>query len=263
MDTAARDQTVQALRSAVHAGDLSALEDLLAEDVQWYGDGPAGACRSRDDVLAMLGQRRDDGFEHHPASVQVIGDHPLLQVEVTGEHGRSSVWLALVLDPAGRIILMRDYPGFETAEHDLTITAGSGSWTPAPGGQDEVPRLGVRDLVPFIAVADVERSVAFYRLLGMTVRETHRPDDRLEWALVKNEGAELMLTSAGEAVEPREPAVLFYLYAPDLAGLRDHLLRQGAWPGRIVDGSPGPRQEMRVTDPDGYCLMIAQTEEAA
>ncbi len=261
MDTVARQQTVQALRSAVNAGDVSALEDLLAEDVQWYGDGPAGACRSRDDVLAMLDQRRDDGFEHHPASVQVIGHHPLLQVDVTAEDGRSSVWLALVLDPAGRIIRMQDYPSSETAERDLTITAGSGPVRSAPVGQDGVSRLGVHDLVPFIAVADVERSVAFYRLLGMTVHETHRPDDRLEWALVKNEGAELMLARAGEAVEPREQAVLFYLYAPDLAALRDHLLSQGAWPGRIVDGSPGPRQEMWVSDPDGYCLMIAQAEE--
>jgi hypothetical protein len=28
----------------------------------------------------------------------------------------------------------------------------------------------------------------------------------------------------------------------------------------IEDGSPGPRQEMRVTDPDGYVLMVAQIE---
>jgi len=26
------------------------------------------------------------------------------------------------------------------------------------------------------------------------------------------------------------------------------------------DGSPGPREEMRVTDPDGYVLMIAQID---
>ncbi|MFZ1925199.1 MAG: hypothetical protein WAU42_03550 [Solirubrobacteraceae bacterium] len=30
--------------------------------------------------------------------------------------------------------------------------------------------------------------------------------------------------------------------------------------GEIEDGSPGPRQEMRVTDPDGYVLMVAQIE---
>ncbi len=30
--------------------------------------------------------------------------------------------------------------------------------------------------------------------------------------------------------------------------------------GEIVDGSPGPRQEMQVADPDGYVLMVAQIE---
>ncbi|MGH2988028.1 MAG: hypothetical protein ACRDLO_15270 [Solirubrobacterales bacterium] len=35
----------------------------------------------------------------------------------------------------------------------------------------------------------------------------------------------------------------------------------GLTPGEIVDGSPGPRHEMRVTDPDGYCLMLAQLDD--
>jgi hypothetical protein len=55
--------------------------------------------------------------------------------------------------------------------------------------------------------------------------------------------------------------VLFYLYALDLVGLRDHLVARGLTPGEIVDGRPGPRREMRVTDPDGYCLMVAQVDD--
>jgi hypothetical protein len=35
--------------------------------------------------------------------------------------------------------------------------------------------------------------------------------------------------------------------------------RTGVAVGEIVDGSPGPAQEMGLADPDGYCLMIAQT----
>jgi hypothetical protein len=31
--------------------------------------------------------------------------------------------------------------------------------------------------------------------------------------------------------------------------LRDHLLTHGLTPGEIVDGGPGPKQEMDVTDP--------------
>jgi hypothetical protein len=30
--------------------------------------------------------------------------------------------------------------------------------------------------------------------------------------------------------------------------------------GEIQDGTPGPSQEMRPTDPDGYVLMVAQIE---
>jgi hypothetical protein len=54
--------------------------------------------------------------------------------------------------------------------------------------------------------------------------------------------------------------VLFYLYSSNLAALRDQLLVAGIEAGEIEDGSPGPRQEMRVVDPDGYVLMVAQIE---
>ena len=42
--------------------------------------------------------------------------------------------------------------------------------------------------------------------------------------------------------------------------LRDRLSAAGIDAGEIVDGRPGPAVEMRVEDPDGYVLMIAQTE---
>jgi hypothetical protein len=29
----------------------------------------------------------------------------------------------------------------------------------------------------------------------------------------------------------------------------------------IVDGTPGPRQQMELTDPDGYTVMVAQIED--
>jgi hypothetical protein len=40
------------------------------------------------------------------------------------------------------------------------------------------------------------------------------------------------------------------------------LITAGISAGEIVDGTPGPRQEMRLTDPDGYVLMVAQIEPA-
>ena len=60
-------------------------------------------------------------------------------------------------------------------------------------------------------------------------------------------------------VDASAQGVVFYLYSPDLATLRETLVRAGVAVTAIGDGSPGPREEMRVVDPDGYCLMIAQT----
>jgi hypothetical protein len=42
--------------------------------------------------------------------------------------------------------------------------------------------------------------------------------------------------------------------------LREQLLRAGVEARGIFDGTPGPRQQMELTDPDGYVLMVAQTE---
>jgi catechol 2,3-dioxygenase-like lactoylglutathione lyase family enzyme len=117
--------------------------------------------------------------------------------------------------------------------------------------------------VPFVQVADVARSVAFYRLLGLEPRETYELEGTLVWASMRHESAKLMLAQSEAPIDPRAQGVLLYLYARDLAGLRDHLVAHGVTAGEIVDGSPGPKQEMRVTDPDGYCLMVAQIDDGA
>jgi catechol 2,3-dioxygenase-like lactoylglutathione lyase family enzyme len=118
----------------------------------------------------------------------------------------------------------------------------------------------VSRLVPFVRVVDVERSVAFYRHLGFSVQEVARYRDRLSWASLQSEAAEIMLEGTHGPSDPDRQRVLFYLYSRDLGALRDQLLAAGIEAGQIEDGSPGPREEMRVTDPDGYVLMIAQSE---
>lgn len=70
-----------------------------------------------------------------------------------------------------------------------------------------------------------------------------------------------MLERSGEPIDPERQRVMFYLYSHDLAALRDQLIAAGSDEvEEIADGSPGPSQEMRVTDPDGYVLMVAQIE---
>ena len=124
----------------------------------------------------------------------------------------------------------------------------------------EQPGQRVNRLVPFVRVVDVEGSVAFYRHFGFTVEEVAKYKDRLSWASLQSEDAEIMLEGTYGPSDPDRQRVQFYLYSRDLAALRDQLLRAGIEAGPIEDGSPGPREEMRVTDPDGYVLIIAQIE---
>ena len=69
-----------------------------------------------------------------------------------------------------------------------------------------------------------------------------------------------MVSTDGDSIDPAGQGVLFYLYSNNLAALREQLLADGICVGQILDGTPGPREQMRLTDPDGYVLIIAQVE---
>jgi catechol 2,3-dioxygenase-like lactoylglutathione lyase family enzyme len=118
-----------------------------------------------------------------------------------------------------------------------------------------------RDLIPFVHVSELDRSVSFYEKLGFTVTDTHEHEGELDWVALESGTARLMLARASAPIDPRQQAVLFYLYSQDLHALRDRLLAQGLHPREIRDGTPGPRQEIGIADPDGYCLMVAQIDE--
>jgi catechol 2,3-dioxygenase-like lactoylglutathione lyase family enzyme len=125
----------------------------------------------------------------------------------------------------------------------------------------------VRGLVPMIHVADVERSVEFYRRLGFEVgnyvpRVENCP---MAWAWLYQPkapdwktGANLMLTVSHEEVKPGAHSVLFYLYAANLVEVRNQLLAQGMKVGEICFPEYLPEGEFKTSDPDGYTLMIAQ-----
>lgn len=120
-----------------------------------------------------------------------------------------------------------------------------------------MPDTAVVRLIPFVHVTDVARSVSFYEQLGFAVQGTYHPGEVLEWASLKSADAEIMLARAHHPLHSERQGVLFYVYTPDLDGLRDHLLANGVVAGAIVDGTPGPEREMGLSDPDGYCVMVA------
>jgi predicted enzyme related to lactoylglutathione lyase len=73
----------------------------------------------------------------------------------------------------------------------------------------------VSDLVAYLHVADVRRSIAFYELLGLEVRDSHGPEGEPAWCWLEAGDARLMLGKAGEPVEAERQAVMFYAYTQD------------------------------------------------
>jgi catechol 2,3-dioxygenase-like lactoylglutathione lyase family enzyme len=114
-------------------------------------------------------------------------------------------------------------------------------------------------------VADVQRSVDFYALLGLSLRNTHEADGGLVWAFVAggepdDASAGLMLALASGPVDASAQAVLFYCWTPDVASVRDSLVRAGVEVGAITHPFYMPFGEVRVLDPDGYVVLVGQRE---
>lgn len=252
-----RGATLAALRAVIDSDGLAdVLGGLLADEVHWAGTGPGGECRSRADVQRTIGEQLDRGIRPRLRGLRPAGDRVLLEVELERAGGPTAVvGLVLTLDARGRVTGLQDYADAAAAHHDLVLAAA--------GGGAVRPSAPVSALIPFAHVADVSRSVSFYRLLGFEPTDDHEEDEELVWVALASGSAALMLARADDAVRPGDQAILFYLYARELRALREHLVAHGVQVGEIVDGSPGPAQEMRVTDPDGYCLMIAQTDAEA
>ncbi|MBL8755161.1 MAG: VOC family protein [Planctomycetes bacterium] len=132
-----------------------------------------------------------------------------------------------------------------------------------------------------VHVADVDRSIAFYTRLGFTCRSRFGPDGAANWADMGHAGARIMFARASGRIDAAQQAVLFYRYTNDVQALRRHLLERGCrdagpppdHPGATVDELPSPptsavftivprfympRGELRVHDPDGYCLLVGE-----
>jgi hypothetical protein len=117
----------------------------------------------------------------------------------------------------------------------------------------------VTGLIPMAHAADVQRSVDFYRLLGMEVSGSLRnPTGYLQWVHLSCDQADLMFARASGPVIADQQAVLFYLYSPDLVALRDHLVASCVNVSPLTYPEYMPKGEIRIEDPDGYVLLIGQ-----
>jgi catechol 2,3-dioxygenase-like lactoylglutathione lyase family enzyme len=121
-------------------------------------------------------------------------------------------------------------------------------------------------LVPMIRVADVERSAAFYRLLGFEIGNKVPRTGSPHWAWLYAPkvanwkfGPNLMLVGGKSEIKPDSEVVLFYLYATNLPELRNSLIAEDVKVSEIEYPEYLPQGEFKTQDPDGYCLMVAQS----
>jgi hypothetical protein len=125
--------------------------------------------------------------------------------------------------------------------------------------------------VPMLHVMDVERALKFYELLGFVATNVLKdPAGKAVWAwlschrgevaerTIENESAAVMLAQASHPVDAGVQAVLLYMYSADLPGLREHLLANGVEASEIEHRFYMEKGEMRVTDPDGYVVLVGQ-----
>lgn len=254
---------------ALAVGDLGVLEATLAPDAKWRAidDGPWN-CENRADIMRVMRQNLAHGLDGRieetvPYSERIVvafrpseawhGDRPL-------EDGIAYV---VVTVHDGAITEMKGCATRASAEEYATTGRTSAphvNRVRPPEVVTSPPPQRVSRLIPFVHVTDVERSITWYRHLGFVATEIFTPAGQLNWASLVSGKAELMLQRAFSRVT--DPgAIVFWLYSHDLAVLRDQLVAAGVSAGAIVDGTPGPRQQMELTDPDGYTVMVAQIKD--
>ena len=124
----------------------------------------------------------------------------------------------------------------------------------------------ITSVVAMLKVDDVERSSEFYRLLGFEIGNRVPAAGPPGWVWLYapsapdwRRGPNLMLTRADDKIDRAAQGALFYLYAADLRALREALLAHGVEVGDITYPEYLPEGEFALVDPDGYCLMIAQS----
>jgi len=122
--------------------------------------------------------------------------------------------------------------------------------------------MKTQSLVPMVSVADVERSIAFYRHLGFEVDNTFacEGETKPSWAWLQSGEAQLMLSATNKPIAGKH-TVLFYVYTENVAAARMSLIEAGLSPGEIATPFYAPQGEFELIDPDGYVIMVTHTSD--
>ncbi|HKG47581.1 MAG TPA: VOC family protein [Pyrinomonadaceae bacterium] len=121
--------------------------------------------------------------------------------------------------------------------------------------------MKTQKLVPMVYVVDLERSIAFYGLLGFEVGNTFTPEGETKptWAWLQSGDAQLMLAPSPDPIIASRQGVMFYVYTDDVAAARASLVEAGLEPCTIHTPFYAPRGEFQLDDPDGYVIMVTHT----
>ena len=113
-------------------------------------------------------------------------------------------------------------------------------------------------LTTMLHVADVRRSIDFYRLLGLELTDLEGESTCPVWARMHSEGGDLMLLLEETPMEGVQRPFSLYLYTDELVALREHLLASGIEVSEISRPDYMKSGEISMADPDGYGLFIGQ-----
>src|SRR5215470_3548609 len=109
---------------------------------------------------------------------------------------------------------------------------------------------------PMLHVAEVERSLKFYGLLGFETIDTDCCEP-IGWARVHCAGGAIMFLRAEEPIDPKRYGTMLCMYTPDLPGLRDQLLAAGLKVPAIRYPQYMPSGEVQFPDPDGNSVILS------
>ena len=109
---------------------------------------------------------------------------------------------------------------------------------------------------PMLHVAEIEKSIQFYELLGFATIDTDRCQP-LGWARLHCEGGAVMFLRAEEPVNASAHPVMLCMYTPDLTALREHLLASGVNVPPIKHPGYMPSGEITLADPDGNIIIVS------
>lgn len=113
-------------------------------------------------------------------------------------------------------------------------------------------------LTPMLHVADIRRSIDFYRLLGLELMDYDGDPSCPGWARMHSEGGDLMFLLAEEPVDVSGQPFFLCLYTEELPALREHLLANGLKVSEIRRPPHMPSGEVSLSDPDGYHIFVEQ-----